>query len=311
MSSPEGNSDSYSGALGFGASGDACLILNYAKLSSECRSSLHAIGDVRSEYLAESSGYSDIHWHGHPHHGHPILGLLAVGALGYFFYKRHQKMKSIRRILNVIEANPSLKAQVEGAAGVEIPAHSEMCETFCKMFKCVFQSFGKAAVFVAAFFFLVVTTLTLSGIVVNAINDYQNRACNEYNNSLPVDTMDFNRYQQCEGPGFGLIIFVVFVIGAVETTLLVHLGKRVRTALCGDGSGNDDDADAPSVVATGAPWYPGQIYAALPAESSHGSGSGAEMQTFSASTGTSVTIVSTGNQMPMREVRPISQVTML
>lgn len=304
---PGGDTDSYNGALGFGATGDSCMMINYAKLSTECKSSLHAIGNVRSAYIVETSstGYGDVHWHGHQHH-HPLLFFGILGAFGYFFYKRHQKMKSIRQILNVIDANPALKAQVEAAAGVEIPAHNEKCESCCNAFKCMFQSFGKAAIFVGAFFFIAVTTLTLSGIVVNTINHYQNRACHEHNDSIPFNSTDYdNQYQQCEGPGFGLIIFVVFVIGAVETTLLVYFGKSIHAALSGNAT--DGDVDAPSIVSTGAQWYPGQIYTALPAESSHG----AEMKTFTANTGTSVTVVSTSNQVPMREVRPISQVTML
>ena len=220
---------------------------------------------------------------------------------------------SIRQILNVIDSNPALKAQVEAAAGVEIPKHGERCESVCNMFKCLFKSFGSAVIYVGAFFFIAVTTLTLSGIVVSAINDHQNRKCieYEYNDSLPSTTVDPYAYHQCEGPGYGLILFVVFTIAAIETTVLVYFGKRIQSA-CGCSDAPSEDADAPSVVATGANWYPGQIYAALPADSSHGDGGGAEMRTFAVNTGTSsVTVVSNNQPVQMREVRPYSQVTML
>lgn len=298
-------SDSYSGALGFGAKGDSCIMVNYAKLSTECKSSLMAIGQVRSEYV-QSAGDPG---HGHHHH-HPLLVFCLLGVFGYLFYQRHVKMKSIRRVLNVIDANPSLKAQVEAAAGVEIPRHRERCASLGNAVKCVLKSCGRAAIFVAAFFFIATTTLTLAGIVVSAITHHRNRACEEYNYSLP-DTADVDEYHSCEGPGAGLILFVVFTIAAIETTILVYFGKRIQSA-CGCAEPTDGDADAPPVVATGASWYPGQIYAALPAESSHGV-AGAEMKTFTANTGTSsVTTVVTNNQpAQMREVRPYSQVTML
>jgi hypothetical protein len=301
---PHDRVNSYSGALGFGAKGDSCIMLNYAKLSTECKSSLKAIGQVRAEYV-QSAGDP---WHGHHHH-HPLLFFGMLGVFGYFFYRRHVKMKSIRQILNVIDANPSLKAQVEAAAGVEIPKHNESCASLRNAVKCMFKSFGRAAIFVAAFFFIAITTLTLAGIVVSAIMHHRNRACEEYNHSLP-DTADAYAYHQCEGPGAGLILFVVFTIAAIETTVLVYFAKGIQSA-CGCADPSAGDADAPT-VATGANWYPGQIYAALPAESSHGA-AGAELRTFTANTGTSpVTAIATNNQpAQMREVRPYSQVTML
>ena len=308
-------SGTYTGSLGYGIEGDACLMQNYPSLSQACKNSFQELGAVRTDYISstvdeEFMGYADSNgWHeGYSHHhGHPIFMLLIIGLIGYFMYQRHQKMKKIRRILTVIEGNPSLKAQVESAAGCEIPPHSKMLGGACGAVKCIAKACGKTVLVVSAFFFVLVTSITIAAIIVKSMGGSD---CPPESNSNDCDHHG--------GPDIGGALLVWILVAATEITLLGFFGKAIRSRCCSTAcADNEDDADAnadtdnengPTV------FYPGQVYSALPAESSHGnSNQGAEMQTFAA-TGTlhnQMPVYAVKTQTTSREVLPISQVTML
>lgn len=285
--------DSYLSAIGFGAIGDNCMIANYASLSNECQNDISALADLRDNYLQDIRSMAGPH--GDHHHHHPWIFFLLIGAGAFMFYKRHQKMKNIRQILNVIDSNPALKQQVEAAAGCEIPAHQSGLQVCGK-------NLGRIALCLVTFCFVALTSISMAAVVVHGINVHRDRLC-EYHGGVG-----------CEPPvSKGAAIVILAFIAAAEMFVLSFIGYRVKPACC-DSAG--EVGEQPTVMedtdaqpnAAGMSWYPGQMYASLPSESSH---PGSEMRTFSANTGTQSVITTAVTTTPMREVRPVSQVTML
>ncbi len=317
MEGPDGDSDSSAGidlvpSLGYGSNGDSCMLTNFHLLSSPCQGSLVNLGQVRANYLfdtysasvqsaADDWGNGWEHGH-HAHHGHPLLALGLLGVAGFYFYRRHQKMKDIRRILTVIEANPELKAQVESAAGCKIPPRSK-CGGCSSNAKCLAGRVGKALLFVIAFYFVLMTSFGITTALLRRM-------------SPPPEVCEARGDPHC-GPGIFAALLLLGAVAAGEVALLTYVGRTFCSSCCGGGAaahGEDVDGDLGSPVLANdhSSWYPAQMYSALPSESSHGGA--AEMQTFSAHTGTRAVYaqtVQTTTIAPMREVTPVSQVTML
>jgi hypothetical protein len=215
-------------------------------------------------------------------------------------------MKDIRRILTVIEANPELRAQVESAAGCQIPPRSKCGGKCSSNAKCLFGKVGKALLFVLAFYFVLLTSFGVTTAILHHM-------------SPPPEVCEARGDPHC-GPGIFAALLLLGAVVAGEVALLSYVGRTFLPHCCGGGggaaAGEDADGDmGPPVLANDqSSWYPGQMYRALPSESSHGGA--AEMQTFSAHTGTGTSAVyaqtvKTTTITPMREVTPVSQVTML
>lgn len=316
MRPPDSEFDSPEGidlvpSLGFGSTGDSCMLTNFHLLSAPCQGSLVQLGQVRANYLfdtysasvhsmADDWGHS---WeHDHHHHGHPILALGLLGGLGYYFYRRHQKMKDIRRILTVIEANPELRAQVESAAGCKIPPRGKCGGQCSSTAKCLASRVGKAVLFVVAFYFVLLTSFGITTAILHHM-------------SPPPEVCQARGDPNC-GPGIVAALILLGAVAAGEVALLAYVGRTFCSKCCGgggggDASGEDGDMGPPVMAGDNASWYPGQMYSALPSESSHGGA--AEMQTFSANTGTRAVYAQTTTTTTItpREVTPVSQVTML
>lgn len=123
----QGEDQVFEGKLGYGEAGDVCMYRNYNQLSSGCRQSIQTLFETRDDYWSDQQSITK---HGHDE-GHPG-GMVLLLFLSFFMFlavRHHGKMKTIRKILDVVDANPALKEQVETAAGVKIPVHGEGART--------------------------------------------------------------------------------------------------------------------------------------------------------------------------------------
>ena len=128
---PEGPDDIfYSGALGYGATGDMCIYKNFQQLSEPCQNSIKELYGVRQNYWTATVDSKNHH---HPHMLFSFM-LLALGGLimrrAYLNKKRNQQMN---KILEIIHSNDALKANLEAQSGVQVP----------KPLKCNGKSIGR------------------------------------------------------------------------------------------------------------------------------------------------------------------------
>lgn len=262
-------------SYGYGSAGDQCIFDNFSQFSAPCQDAIQALDDLHVSIVSEQ--VDDYHHH-HRHH-HPILVLLILSVVGYMFYRRHQKMRSIRQILNVIDANPSLKEQVEQLAGVPIPPHNSVLASGCTAASCAFKSVGMVALFFVTFFFVVVSSAIMTGILLNK-HHHHNKGGNH-------DDDD------------GIAAVVIFgAIAAIEVAIIRKFVWSRITNFCGCTQEIDYTERAARAAAGG---DAGISYAPLSNNSTHMS----ELTAYPISTGT------TGTAPMVREVRPSSQLTML
>lgn len=99
--------------LGFGSSGDKCLLEQYDELSPECQSAIDDALTLREEYLEEETT-------GHCHGVFAVLlvGLAIVCLCGCV---RHSQRSKLNKTLQAIHSNAQLKEQIESASGVPVP----------------------------------------------------------------------------------------------------------------------------------------------------------------------------------------------
>jgi len=80
------------------------------KASQRCITAVGGLGDLRLDYTDEVQADSIEYQYGPGpngnHHNHPFFLFLILFTIGIVYYRRHQKMRKIRNILNVIEASP-------------------------------------------------------------------------------------------------------------------------------------------------------------------------------------------------------------
>ena len=119
--------DKYTGSLGYGRDGDACMYRVYPKLAHRCKAAITELYDFREEYVESNPVMMSSSPYHYVKHHNPVVAIsfvtLLVLAL-FVTFKKRQKNQQIRRVLDVIDGNPSLKAQVEGLAGCDIPLHN-------------------------------------------------------------------------------------------------------------------------------------------------------------------------------------------
>jgi hypothetical protein len=259
-------------SLGYGSNGDQCIVNNFSQFSGPCQDAILALEEVHFSIASEQVD----DYHHHHHHHHPIIVLLILSGLGYIFYRRHQKMRSIRQILNVIEANPSLKAQVEQVAGVPIPPHNSILASGCNAASCAFKSVGMVALFFFFFCFVVITSGIMTGILLNKHHHHK------------------GNYDDDDGIA-GFVIFLA--IAAIETAIIRKFVWHRITNSCGCTEEVDYNERAAAAAAGG----DAGRYAPLSDNSTHMS----ELTAYPISTGT------TGTSPMSREVRPSSRLTML
>ena len=194
-------------------------------------------------------------------------------------------MKSIRQILNVIDANPSLKAQVEQVAGVPIPPHNSLLSSGCSAVSCAFQNIGKAALYFITFLFVLITSLLFTSILFNEHRKHGNQGHNDNDDAGLL----------------GFIVFVTIFLGEVYFIKKYIWGKIIKC--CGCATEEDEEPDYTMRAARAAAG--GDIYSPLGQDSVH------EMQSYPVQTGTTQVTTTIASPTVVREVRPVSQLTML
>eukprot|EP01034_Spumella_vulgaris_P027712 gene27712-34475_t len=105
----------FSGAMGYGASGDMCMYQHLNALSEPCVGSIASMYQLREDYWNEAD-------QGHHHCGGFIF--LLIGIVGFMVVRRcmwRKKVKKVRNFMAAIHANPALKATVEAETGMEVP----------------------------------------------------------------------------------------------------------------------------------------------------------------------------------------------
>ena len=146
---PRQNNDFiYTGELGYGNDGDNCIYTNFDQLSIDCKDAILTVHELRDQYWQEEE---DEH--------HPPLFVLFI-CMAFFFYAvrviarlfgpHARRAQHTRAVLVALEKNPELKAAVEAAANVQVPAPRPEC-TF-KRGSCFF---GRILLAVAASLFIV------------------------------------------------------------------------------------------------------------------------------------------------------------
>jgi len=268
------------------------MALKFDQLTQPCQDSIRALSDVRDNYVhAEQEQQCSGSGHYHHHH-HPFIILGAFALAGYAFYRRHQKMKDIRQILNVIDANPSLKQQVESVAGVAIPPHNELLKSSCESVSCVVTSLSKFVAYLIAFVFVIITSLMLTHkILFSSHHSHSQSQPSQTHGDYDDDTDNHDSIRVGA-------VFVFLGIATAETIALAYAVKFTQSCL-GYGGGSHAGQQQESA---------NELYAPLSQSSSHGpTGAGNsthEMASFTVTTGTAVT------QNPTI-IRPVSSVTML
>jgi hypothetical protein len=232
MGKPWLKDTSYAGSLGFGEDGDACMYEVFPQLSTECKSAVSDMYDFRDDYFIAAQEAMAPHGYRH-HHGHGFGLLLACIIFFVFAYKRRKKSQQIRKILNVIDANPHLKSQVEELAGCEIPEHN----SGWKSTGACFRGMCKNAVMVATLFVLslfVMFTSLLISIAIVSIFASPPDGCSQF-----ADDGD----DPC-AKGAPTILFSLFTLFAVVCGEVYLLYGLLRACRCvggsNDGGGSPD-----------------------------------------------------------------------
>lgn len=116
-----GHEDSYfMGALGFGADGDQCLYDNYKILSPSCQDSIEDFYMLRESYFDQNQNIENSARHGHGGFAWLLLALfLVVGCMRRRVWNK--KTKNVREFFDKIEANPSLKQNIERETQMTLP----------------------------------------------------------------------------------------------------------------------------------------------------------------------------------------------
>lgn len=189
----------FTGALGFGASDDMCLYKNFDKLTEPCQSAIVDHFQLRQDYWNESTETS---YHGHGHH---LAFWLLVFAFVFFVRRvicghRHHHFHQVRKIMDSIRANPSLKAAVEAEAGVAIPEPPAPC----RMNKCL-KSFLLILLSLTCAFFIAVSSLLISSSILAA--------------SVTVDPAT----GEAHSPSVAFAVFVAASVSAAEVGLFFFI----------------------------------------------------------------------------------------
>jgi len=212
---PSKSRDVFSGSLGYGPGGDMCMYRAYPKLSSQCKAAITDLYDFRQEYVESNPvTMSASPYHVVKHHaGHPAVAVSVVTflVLGLFVtFRRRQKNVQIRKVLDVIDGNPALKAQVEALAGCEIPKHNSGWKAIAGIFKSGFKGVFYIMCCVILCFVIAVVSLICTSHIVGAIYDIP-AGCD----SLPDDD------PACQGPSPFFALFILLCVIAVNIYLSV------------------------------------------------------------------------------------------
>jgi len=210
----------YGGSLGFGEEGDACMYKAYPRLSQTCKGAISDLYDFRDNFYAASQP-SIIHPY-HRHHGFFLFGLLIFGLIFFTIsYKRDKKTKQIRKILDVIDANPNLKSQVQELAGCDIPEHNSGWKSIGSLVRSSLQNGCKLVTLIIASIFVVVTSLITTCLILAAMSKPP-VGCEEH---PPVAGHGEDIDDECsrEGPGIIVALLLLFAIASAEVYILYFL----------------------------------------------------------------------------------------
>lgn len=139
----------YMGSLSYGYSGDACIYENFQTLSPGCQEAVSDLYILRENYWQqEEIAHKPPH-----HHGLflPIILLfLVVPCLVRKLFIKRKRFQDVRKVLEAIEANPSLKAAVEQSAGIPIPKLPQCPMHKSRAASCCASVFKFIAVFIVS-----------------------------------------------------------------------------------------------------------------------------------------------------------------
>jgi hypothetical protein len=203
----------YDGLLGFGDSGDQCMYKNWDSLSTSCQGSIQSMYEFRDDYFQNNKKLAS----SDPNKatGATIFIVLSI-SLFILVIKHHFKSKKIRKILDVIDANPELKSHVENMAGVTIPVHNEGAKTasqYCLQFM---KYAGYAACLLFASLFLAITSFIFAGMILNEFTYTDHDTGEEHK------------------PGPWICFFTWLITLILNTLVAIHISKKARKC-CGRG----------------------------------------------------------------------------
>jgi len=195
----------YSGALGYG-SADGCLYKNFQQLQPPCQEAIANVYQLRQDYWAETQAAASCdHPPFHHHHGFPILLLLAP-LLIFVAFKRRARLLSVRKTLEVIHANPALKAQVEALSGVPVPV-AKCCDGKSKCVA-VLKAVGTVLVVALCSFIIAATSLIVACGIVGSM-------------SYTADGVEVH-------PSGFVALLVLFAVTALEVVLFVGIVRGCK-----------------------------------------------------------------------------------
>lgn len=232
-----GKDDVYTGSLGFGDEGDACMYKVYPKLSNSCKDAISDLYDFREDYVYDnpmamgapaSASATAFHYARRGHAG-MALGFVTLLILGlYVTFKRREKSHQIRRVLDVIDGNPQLKQQVEELAGCEIPRHNSGWKAIRNLFQRGFRGILYVACIIFAAFAIAIVSLITSTAIVGAMSH------------LPAECEGVVQDdEECQGPSPFFALTVLFIVVAVNMYLCALLARAFRCW----GNRNIDESD--------------------------------------------------------------------
>lgn len=221
--------DIYSGSLGFGDEGDTCMYSYYPQLSQPCKGAISDLYDFREDYYA-STQPSILHPY-HRHHGGFVIAMIVCAlVIGIVGYKRGQKTKQIRKILDVIDANPNLKSQVEELAGCEIPEHNSGWKSAGSFARSTLRNSFKLIALVFVSTFVVVTSLIITCLILAAMSEPP-EGCDDYSPAEQTGE-DPNDICSRHGPGIFVALLLLFTVASTEVYILYFLstacGRLIR-----------------------------------------------------------------------------------
>jgi hypothetical protein len=195
----------YSGALGYG-SADGCLYKNFQQLQPPCQEAIANVYQLRQDYWAETQAAASCdHPPFHHHHGFPILLLLAP-LLIFVAFKRRARLLAVRKTLEVIHANPALKAQVEALSGVPVPV-AKCCDGKSKCVA-VLKAVGTVLVVALCSFIIAATSLIVACGIVGSM-------------SYTADGVEVH-------PSGFVALLVLFAVTALEVVLFVGVVRGCK-----------------------------------------------------------------------------------
>jgi len=209
---------SFPGALGFGAGGDICLYQHAATLSAPCRQAVVDLHGLREDFWQQHVETT------YPHHHHG-LGLLLAGAALLWLLRRalgYKRRRAVQDLLQGLQADPELKASVEGRLGLAVPA----ARIPCRAASCCSRLLLTLALLffaLAASFFISITSLELTSAVVQHLDA-----------SSP----------QPASPGLALLILFAFC--TLQVTLLAYAIRQAKLLYLKYYGGNGTVHSSPS-----------------------------------------------------------------